>query len=140
METTFKLISMTSFFSRSTFKSRLWSNCSSICSFICSKNVKIFTRNQQYFKLSSIRYNLGDIQARIAQLVAYRLGTWEVSGSNPGKGENFSVKISNWNISVNQEVLTNDVKEPSLLFSKGRTLSFVPGEDRLKRLVKIYLV
>ena len=30
----------------------------------------------------------------IAQLVAYRLGTGEVPGSNPGKGENFSVKIS----------------------------------------------
>ena len=36
------------------------------------------------------------IQARIAQLVAYRLGTGEVPVSNPGKGENFSVKISNW--------------------------------------------
>ena len=35
------------------------------------------------------------IQARIAQLVAYRLGTGEVPGSNPGKGDNFSVKISN---------------------------------------------
>ena len=38
------------------------------------------------------------IQARIAQLVAYGLGTREVPGSNPGnggKGENFSVKISN---------------------------------------------
>ena len=35
------------------------------------------------------------IQARIAQLVAYRLGTGEVTGSNPGKGENFSLKISN---------------------------------------------
>ena len=35
------------------------------------------------------------IQARIAQLVAYRLGTGEVPGSNPGKGENFSVKIGN---------------------------------------------
>ena len=35
------------------------------------------------------------IQARIAQLVAYQLGTGEVSGSNPGKGENFSMKISN---------------------------------------------
>ena len=32
------------------------------------------------------------IQARIAQLVAYRLGTGEVLGSNPGKGDNFSVK------------------------------------------------
>ena len=36
------------------------------------------------------------IQARIAQLVAYRLGTGKVPGSNPSKGENFSVKISNW--------------------------------------------
>ena len=35
------------------------------------------------------------IQARIAQLVAYRLGTREVPGSNPGKDENFSMKISN---------------------------------------------
>ena len=36
------------------------------------------------------------IQARIAQLVAYQLGTGEVPGSNPGKGENYSLKISNW--------------------------------------------
>ena len=35
------------------------------------------------------------IQARIAQLVSYRLGTGEVPGSNPSKGENFSMKISN---------------------------------------------
>ena len=40
------------------------------------------------------------IQARIAQLVAYRLGTGEVPGSNPGKGENFSVKISNWIVRI----------------------------------------
>ena len=33
------------------------------------------------------------IQARIAQLVAYRLGTREVLGSKPGKGNNFSVKV-----------------------------------------------
>ena len=33
------------------------------------------------------------IQARIAQLVAYWLGTGEVPGSNPGKGENFSMKL-----------------------------------------------
>ena len=33
------------------------------------------------------------IQARIAQLVAYRLGTGEILGSNPGKGENFSMNI-----------------------------------------------
>ena len=36
------------------------------------------------------------IQARIIQIVAYRLGTGEISSLNPGKGENFSVKISNW--------------------------------------------
>ena len=41
-----------------------------------------------------------DIQARIAQLVAYRLGTGEVPGSNPGKGENFSVKLSNWIVQI----------------------------------------
>ena len=35
-------------------------------------------------------------QARIAQLVAYQLGTSEVLGSNPGKDKNFSMKISNW--------------------------------------------
>ena len=31
-------------------------------------------------------------------MVAYQLGTDEVPGSNPGKGENFLVKISNWSI------------------------------------------
>ena len=36
------------------------------------------------------------MQARIAQLLANQLGTGEVPGSNPGKGENFSMKISNW--------------------------------------------
>ena len=36
------------------------------------------------------------IQARIAQLVAYRLDTGEVPGSIPGKGENFSMKITIW--------------------------------------------
>ena len=35
------------------------------------------------------------IQARIAQLAAYRLSTGEVPGSNPDKDENFPVKISN---------------------------------------------
>ena len=35
-------------------------------------------------------------QARIAQLVEYRLGTGVVPGSNPGIGENSSLKISNW--------------------------------------------
>ena len=36
------------------------------------------------------------IKARIAELVAYRLGTREVPGSYPGKGVNFSVKTTNW--------------------------------------------
>ena len=40
------------------------------------------------------------IQARRAHFVAYRLGTGEVPGSNPGKGEHFSVKISNWIIQI----------------------------------------
>ena len=35
-----------------------------------------------------------------AQLVAFRLGTSEVQGSNPGKGENFSMKISDWIIQI----------------------------------------
>ena len=43
---------------------------------------------------------MGDIQVRIVQLVAYRLGTGEVHGSNPGKGENFSVKISIWIVRI----------------------------------------
>ena len=33
-------------------------------------------------------------QARIAQLVAFQLGTGKVPGSNPGKGVNFAMKIS----------------------------------------------
>ena len=38
--------------------------------------------------------------SQIAQLVAYRLCTGEVPGSNPGKGENFSVKIGNWIVGI----------------------------------------
>ena len=48
------------------------------------------------FRNGTIFLNVGPIQARMAQLVAYRLGSGEVPGSNPDKGENFSVKISNW--------------------------------------------
>ena len=40
------------------------------------------------------------IQARIAQLVAYQLGTGEVRGSNPSKDDNFSVKISDWIVQI----------------------------------------
>ena len=43
---------------------------------------------------------LTSIYARIAQLVVYRLGTGQVPGSNPGKGKNFSVKISNWIVRI----------------------------------------
>ena len=39
--------------------------------------------------------NPSNWSARIAQLVANPLGTREVPGSNPGTGENFSVKINN---------------------------------------------
>ena len=49
--------------------------------------------NNQIFKVFFKNLALFKIQARIAQLVAYRLGTGEVPGSNPGKGENLSVKI-----------------------------------------------
>ena len=42
--------------------------------------------------LHSMHLNLNVFGARIAQLVAYRLGTGKVPDSNPGKGENFSVK------------------------------------------------
>ena len=44
--------------------------------------------------------SLKAIQARIAQLVAYWLGTGKVPGSNPGKGENFSLKLSNWIVQI----------------------------------------
>ena len=45
---------------------------------------------QNIFCLKSF---LSCFQTRIAQLVAYRLGTGEVPGSNLDKGKNFSVKI-----------------------------------------------
>ena len=48
----------------------------------------------------SVRLGWVRIQARIAQLSAYRLGTREFPGSNPCKGENFSVKISNWIVRI----------------------------------------
>ena len=38
-------------------------------------------------KINNTIYN--NIQAWIAHLVAYRLGTMEVMGSNPGKGQSF---------------------------------------------------
>ena len=40
------------------------------------------------------------LHARIAQLVAYQLGTREVKGLNPGKGENFSVKTFDHNKNI----------------------------------------
>ena len=41
------------------------------------------------FEKISTNSFLTQIQARIAQLVANRLGTGEVPGTNPSKGENF---------------------------------------------------
>ena len=41
-------------------------------------------------------YNRWYVMFIQAQLVAHRLGTREVPGSNPCKGDNFSMKISNW--------------------------------------------
>ena len=52
-----------------------------------------------------------EIQARRAQLVAFRLGTREVPGSNPGNGENFSVKIIKWSMPLMATVKTQIVRE-----------------------------
>ena len=56
----------------------------------CCDACKIAKDHNKTSKTHSTNFQLV-IQARIAQLVAYRLGT----GSNPIKGENFSMKISN---------------------------------------------
>ena len=48
-------------------------------------------------------------EARIAQLVAYRLGTGEVLGSNPGKGKNFSLKISNWIVRIRIQIYNSNM-------------------------------
>ena len=69
-----------------------WSNFKTAKFF--GKKIKAIFFSQKILKLKIL------IQARIAQLVAYRLGTGEVPGSNPGKGENFSVKISNWIVRI----------------------------------------
>ena len=55
----------------------------------------------QLFSYPYTTLNLSNhIQARIAQLVAYRLGTREIPGSNPGKAKNITVKISNWIVQI----------------------------------------
>ena len=61
------------------------------------------TSNQKNISLTFVYFYLNNqsiihmlyIQAWIAQLVADQLGTREVRGSKPGKGDNFSMKISN---------------------------------------------
>ena len=53
-------------------------------------------KRKKLVKGKGINHNKQIFQARIAQLVAYRLGTWEVPGSNTRKGENFSMKTINW--------------------------------------------
>ena len=59
--------------------------------------ISSFCKNE---KITRAVQKCGSIQARIAHLVAYRLGTGEILGSNPGKGDNFSVKISNWIVRI----------------------------------------
>ena len=68
----------------------------------CPNNIKIGPSLTQLFcfqsmlpqhKFPKFQRSLLYLQARIAQLVAYPLGTGELLGSNPGKGENFSMKI-----------------------------------------------
>ena len=44
------------------------------------------------------------ISVRIAQLVTYRLGSRVVPSWNPGKGENFSVIISNWIVQIGIQI------------------------------------
>ena len=66
------------------------------CPYLCPKN-----RGGENEKVSSaleVKMDLHNlvwivIQARIAQLVAHRLGTTEVMGLNPGKGEFLLVKL-----------------------------------------------
>ena len=58
---------------------------------------------KKVFYLQNIKANCESfvvIQGRIAQLVAYPLGTGEVPGLNPGRGEKFSVKIINWIVRI----------------------------------------
>ena len=72
---------------------------------ICKKTPNGDNYYYYYFFKAIIIFRLSskedwEIQARIAQLVVYRLGTGEVPGSNPGKGENFSVIVSNWIVRI----------------------------------------
>ena len=67
---------------------------------LMSKEPKVFRILTKNYKLFITDIVNTEIQARIAQLVADRLCTGEVPGSNPGKSENFSVKISNWIVRI----------------------------------------
>ena len=60
------------------------------------KMIEIYILDLQYFCSNPVQFIIQSIckllfsdQARIAQLVAYGLGTGEVPGPNTGKGENF---------------------------------------------------
>ena len=67
-----------------------------------AKRVRLFGLGKHLVKISKDQRkqltqwqrqkNILEIQARIAHLVAYRLGNGEVPGSDPGKGKNFSMK------------------------------------------------
>ena len=54
----------------------------------------------------------------IVQLVAYPLGTGEVLGSNPGKGENFSMKM-NKRLNSNLNGATHSITSYSLCSKAG---------------------
>ena len=65
---------------------------------------KIILRCDTDYFLRKKYFILNSFQVSIAQLVAYWLWTGEVPGSNPGKGENFSMEISNWFIVIRYKV------------------------------------
>ena len=63
-----------------------------ICQYSLQKRfLSIFVKKLCHFQILEA---LKIIQARIAQLVAYWLGSGGVPGSNHGKGKNFSMNIS----------------------------------------------
>ena len=75
-------------------------DCRSTSIFFLSLVLFLTDKFTEMKKLQNIIEYVTLIQARIAQLVAYWLVTGEVPGSNPGDGENFSVKISNWIVRI----------------------------------------
>ena len=83
-----------------------------------SRSTRLTNESGQLFSACKV---ILDIQARIAQLVAYWLGTGEVPGSNPVKGENFSVKIRRSTHKSERQVLMQYMKScPQKVFIKKK--------------------